>query len=833
MKSSNKLPLGQIEKGEDLKKINEKAIDTLVVHKKGDETIYDVKTFKNSPVIQKEATADQHPIIKSQFDREMATKANDNNVVHKTGNETIGDVKSFLKSPESEQDANAAKELIRKSQFDTAVNSKVDKVAGKGLSTNDYTNAEKQKATHGETAYGWGDHGAQGYAKKTYVDTFGNRISFANGNLKMFDADNNLLSNVDLTSLSAGNLQVTIDKSNPSNPEIVFKQDGVEIGRIAANTLLTGTVVNGEIVGDKLKFYDTSSTLVFDIDLSKYAEDSNVVHKTGNETIGGVKTFSSTPKSNKDATTAKELVRKSQFDAGINSKVDKVSGKELVDTAQVNKLQTVEQGAEKNVQADHYELDSTQDSYVKNKEAYLTVQDLFIFHAGDDQMFELDFDVYRLVSVKVNGLGLALDQYNEWHNAVEILDVLEPGKDYVQIEYITPSDYGAIHGIEWDATHAAPEVTKIGNMALHGSLPIQSQMKRCVLQDDGKVAYYLDDTNSEKKADGTPAKRDGTDGQVMVEMPRYWRKHTAVGNVERVLFSIAPFEGAEEIPKMYVSAYKAALNRANGKLSSVENLTADYRGGNNQEAWDTENQFKSQQGKPVTQQSRIDFRNAAKKRGANWYDMDLQARASIAWLITMEYGTRDHQTALSVGPTTTASADWNDFNSRYPLFRCGLTNSLGNASGEIDIQLQDYPAAGQTEQIKVFSYRGIENFYGDIWEWTNGVNILENKYYQTKGKLVSDTNVKGYELIGARPTNNGYIKSMYPGTILAKDNNGASSSTYYTDYNYNQNEVALRAVRFGGSANTGVLAGSFYAAANAAPSHATAYIGSRLCFFVR
>ena len=47
-------------------------------------------------------------------------------------------------------------------------------------------------------------------------------------------------------------------------------------------------------------------------------------------------------------------------------------------------------------------------------------------------------------------------------------------------------------------------------------------MKRCLLLDDGTVNYYLDPNNSLLKEDGTPAVLDGTDGQVMVESPRFY-----------------------------------------------------------------------------------------------------------------------------------------------------------------------------------------------------------------------------------------------------------------------------------------------------------------------
>ena len=61
------------------------------------------------------------------------------------------------------------------------------------------------------------------------------------------------------------------------------------------------------------------------------------------------------------------------------------------------------------------------------------------------------------------------------------------------------------YGIEWDSTNTSPACTRIGRKELHVSLPIQSRMRRCVLRDDGSVAYYLHETDSTLREDGRKA----------------------------------------------------------------------------------------------------------------------------------------------------------------------------------------------------------------------------------------------------------------------------------------------------------------------------------------
>ena len=132
------------------------------------------------------------------------------------------------------------------------------------------------------------------------------------------------------------------------------------------------------------------------------------------------------------------------------------------------------------------------------------------------------------------------------------------------------------YGIEWDSTIADPACTRIGLPKLHASLPIQSKMRRCVLNDDGTVVYYLDANDSTKKENGEPANLDGTDGQVMVEIPAHYRKFENDGTKYRCLLSEREMPGFHFVPLAYRSAYEAALDRtvtATPKLSSVVNTS--------------------------------------------------------------------------------------------------------------------------------------------------------------------------------------------------------------------------------------------------------------------
>ena len=50
------------------------------------------------------------------------------------------------------------------------------------------------------------------------------------------------------------------------------------------------------------------------------------------------------------------------------------------------------------------------------------------------------------------------------------------------------------YGVQFDVTVSDPHLTRIGNMSLHKSLPIQSQLKGCIAQGD-KVIYWLNESD--------------------------------------------------------------------------------------------------------------------------------------------------------------------------------------------------------------------------------------------------------------------------------------------------------------------------------------------------
>ena len=122
--------------------------------------------------------------------------------------------------------------------------------------------------------------------------------------------------------------------------------------------------------------------------------------------------------------------------------------------------------------------------------------------------------------------------------------------------------YDHYYGIEWDDAVAVSSATRIGRPELHAELPIQSRMKRCLLNDQGQVTAYLDPADSTQLEGGGAAILDGSQGQVMVELPEHYRRFEKEGTKNRCLISLKALPGFHHVPKAYRSAYQATVERS-------------------------------------------------------------------------------------------------------------------------------------------------------------------------------------------------------------------------------------------------------------------------------
>lgn len=406
------------------------------------------------------------------------------------------------------------------------------------------------------------------------------------------------------------------------------------------------------------------------------------------------------------------------------------------------------------------------------------------------------------------------------------------------------------YGVEWDMASSSPDGKRVGNMQLHRELPVQSKMRRCLLDRDGGVKEYLD---NELSWGGSYL-----DYAVMTEIPEHWYKLYFNGTKFRKMLSEIPLPGYKHVDKFYISTYEARMYRTDNLLCSAAGASklsdpnsTNFRGGDNTAEWD--DTYRSLLGRPVTNLTRDQFRQAARKRGSGWEMYTYNAHKILFWLFAVEYATLDSQKPFNaqkdangfaqggLGPGPTQMTDWTNFNNINPLIPCGYTNEFGNGSGEKAYVVKN-ASGGTHATLMANRYRGIENPFGHIWKYTDGANIqvttgdagLSILWTTDDPSNFSDTSYTGYDKKGNICRTNGYAKKM----LLGEDGDivstevGGSSSTYWCDYYYTYTSAnRMQVVLVGGHAGNGSYAGLASVATSSAPSGASRDIGSRLCFF--
>lgn len=400
------------------------------------------------------------------------------------------------------------------------------------------------------------------------------------------------------------------------------------------------------------------------------------------------------------------------------------------------------------------------------------------------------------------------------------------------------------YGVEWDMASSSPDGKRVGNMQLHRELPVQSGMRGVVLDNNGGVYYYHEPTAWKM----TFASKDYAS---MVEIPDHWYRIYITGTKFKMMLSSIPLPGYKHISKFYIGSSEAQMLRSLGLLMSDKTNSTDTRGGDNTAEWD--GTYRSLLGRPVTNLTRDQFRQAARKRGSGWEMYTYNAHKTLFWLFAVEYATLDSQKPFNaqkdangfaqggLGPGPTQMTDWTNFNKINPLIPCGYTNEFGNGSGEKAYVVKN-ASGGTHATLMANRYRGIENPFGHIWKYTDGANIqvttgdagLSILWTTDDPSNFSDTSYTGYNKKGNICRTNGYAKKMLlgeDGDIVATEI-GGSSSTYWCDYYYTYTSAnRMQVVLVGGRADYGSSAGLADVTTHNAPSAAYRYFGSRLCFF--
>lgn len=385
------------------------------------------------------------------------------------------------------------------------------------------------------------------------------------------------------------------------------------------------------------------------------------------------------------------------------------------------------------------------------------------------------------------------------------------------------------YGVEWDITVADPTCTRIGNPLFHKSLPIQSEYKGCVIK-NGKLQYYLNPNDWSKKSNGEPSHLDGTDGDVMIRIPRFYGKSGSNGNKRWVRISTVKVDASwTEIPEMFISAYRNTIytDGDTTKVASVVSTDAKYRGGGRRSEYDqylTTDQFKTDLGKPVSNIIRATMRTYAAATGQELLCYEFY-KWIFYWNYVIEYAnfnsqkefkselTSDgyHQGGLGPGLTTWDWNLWSTYNGGYAITPCGYTNEFGNFSGVKAIQLQS-----PKKTLYANRWRGFENPFGDIWTNIEGI-VIKRDAAKANSNVYTTTDASKYgddyslfDISGVEIAQDGYIGTFDLGSKaeIIPSSISESDSTYKCDYHQcDAGSIKNRTLVVGGGASNNAGSG--------------------------
>lgn len=170
------------------------------------------------------------------------------------------------------------------------------------------------------------------------------------------------------------------------------------------------------------------------------------------------------------------------------------------------------------------------------------------------------------------------------------------------------------------------------------------QRRRCNLADDGTVNAYYGDTSYTE---------DGSNGQVMVEQPKFYYKVVVTDPVNATTGSV--INEAE----YYVSNVKLDGFKVHPAFLSADGIKENncfYEGAF--EAFnDTGNKLGSKAGvSPLVNQNIVTFRTRANTRGTGWEQANVWSESADQLLMIIEYGAMNMQSALGMGNVNSSAA---------------------------------------------------------------------------------------------------------------------------------------------------------------------------------
>lgn len=385
--------------------------------------------------------------------------------------------------------------------------------------------------------------------------------------------------------------------------------------------------------------------------------------------------------------------------------------------------------------------------------------------------------------------------------------VFEGDKNYSEARYsikVTVESLTSVFGVSWDSSNpstALTRLTKANDPNKLVTVDITTEPVPAVGTGSGSSPFDnympwmgMEEVDIDASGKVYPANRTSPSSATCVKIPQFYYKVEKSGNIFRYYVADGPIDGFSLHPgsESYIARYEGYLvNKSGGQaLCSYSNTPAK------------------------TGLTRADFRNYAKNFAPNAQLYDFAAWCAVGLLYRVEY------------------ADWGSQEKIGP----GIVNDgAAHKTGETDAMVYHTGRANSDDNAAV-QYRGIENPWGNVSEFIDGINVEQRAtYISIDPENYSDDSLStnSYSSAGVSLPSNGYTKelglsSKYPWAFLPFSSGGGSSSSYVTDAVYGGD--GLRVLNVGGHITSNREAGLFFFHAGVASSGTSNKVGTRLQF---
>lgn len=624
----------------------------------------------------------------------------------------------------------------------------------------------------------------------------------------------------------------------PGEVSYQFRWSGSQFIHIDSNAIIIGDITGTAYDGGKGKAMENvvnsmPNNLLSTFQLDQTDVNNITISLTGVEKSGG-KYIESTL-SNITITPATNTV------AGLMTGAEKIAINETLPDA-INDEKVARENAVKELKAKDTELQGNIDSLETSLNQDITELRSTILKVNDkvglteaNEMPDLSSTNYLADSPSAISAAVTLDE--------------EIGK-------LSRNENELWYGVKFDlANSSSPDGVRTGNMEMHRTLPIQSKMRGCTINNDDNTKRYLKADNWNKWEDGVTITDDsgGRAPEIMVEIPEHYRLLVATpDNTVEIRMSEYNLPGYTKVEKKYIGAYEGVINTGNVDVQNTLRSIA----------------VSALKLKPVVNKTRNQFQTFARgnNRTNNWNIYTYDAHRDLTWLFVVEYATLNSQKAfnanltaegyhqgglgngVTIGTVTVNGATTHSF------VPSGATKSLGNGTGIIEYTHTNTNAEGTSTGTKVVNvprYRGIENPFGHIWK--NVIDVVvagtDNSVYICKdytkfGTFEGGTNptaeqliTAGYELQDFKESTitsqcvkklvNNNQADLFPAIV----GNEASSTTYYCDYHWTSAVAIPRTLLVGGYSGAGDVVGLFVLHSGDGLDFSGADIGTRITFY--